>query len=270
MNTLPANVVVWSQLPRDSEAYDLTDRDAQRALVQAETRHFWFLSRNRFIARHLARLAIRPPARLLELGCGGGAVLAHLSQLGYDVTGIDGHLERVLTAAERAPSARLIVHDLSEELPPLEGAPFDAVALFDVIEHLDEPGKALESALEHVVPGGWLVGTVPAMRALWSEVDGRSGHRLRYERDDLVRVLGTLKGTDEAEVVSFHRTLVPLLWLQRKLARHPRALETGLAVPPRILNAALLQTLLLEQRLERLLRPVPGASLWFAARRSRS
>jgi SAM-dependent methyltransferase len=268
VTTLPPNVVVWSRLSEDHATYDLTDRDAQHALVSAETRHFWFLSRNRFIERRLRMRSVRPPARVLELGCGGGVVLAHLARAGYGVTGIDGHLERVLVAAERAPAARLIVHDLDRGLDPLAGEQFDVVALFDVLEHLDAPRAALEAALPHVRPGGWLVGTVPALRSLWSEVDVRSGHRRRYQRLELRALLETLPDVAEVEVVPFHRALVPLLWAQRRFAPGPAALERGLAVPSAPVNAGMLALLLAEHRLGWILGPVPGASLWFAVRRA--
>jgi SAM-dependent methyltransferase len=267
MTSLPPNVVVHSQLPSAYSGYQVTDRAAMQALAEAEGRHFWFLSRNRFIARRLERLAVRPPARILELGCGGGAVLSHLSRSGYEVTGVDGHLERVVEAAARAPAARLVVHDLERGLSPLGDERFDAVALFDVIEHLDNPWSALGAAFEHVAPGGWLVGTVPALRMLWSDVDIRSGHRRRYGRAELRAVMTGLRGVTEVEVVPFHRLLVPLLWMQRRVAASPRALEDGLSVPTPLMNAAMLRILLLEQGLDRLLRPIPGASLWFAARR---
>jgi hypothetical protein len=54
---------------------------------------------------------------VLELGCGGGAVAAHLATAGYRVTGIDGHLSRALEAARRAPEARFLVHDLAHAIP---------------------------------------------------------------------------------------------------------------------------------------------------------
>jgi 2-polyprenyl-3-methyl-5-hydroxy-6-metoxy-1,4-benzoquinol methylase len=46
----------------------------------------------------------------------------------------------------------------------MDESDFDAVGLFDVIEHLDDPGSALRLALRLAKLGGFVVGTVPALR----------------------------------------------------------------------------------------------------------
>lgn len=270
--TLPCNVAVRAALARDHAGYSLTDEAAIRALSLAEDRHFWHRARNQFIAGRLGRLGLRPPARVLELGCGGGCVSANLWRLGYTVTGVDGHLPRVLEAAARAPGARFIVEDLSREGVLDDQAGADAVALFDVLEHLTDPGAALRSALRLARPGGWVVGTVPALQWLWSDADRLAGHHLRYERPALEGLLGAIPGADEVEVVPFNRLLVPLLWLQRRAAAGPEPAESAAAylrVPWAPVNGAMHLLLRAEDRLAGLLpRLLPGASLWFALRRA--
>jgi 2-polyprenyl-3-methyl-5-hydroxy-6-metoxy-1,4-benzoquinol methylase len=269
MSELPQNVVVLHELPPDHSGYSIEDVRAIAALSEAEDRHFWHRSRNAFIARRLERLGAGPGSRLLELGCGGGSVAANLARLGYEVTGIDGHLPRVVEAARRAPTARFIVDDLAVGLPPLET--YDVVGLFDVIEHLDAPREALERALAPLRQGGLVVGTVPSLMSLWSDIDRASGHRLRYGRETLRALLESVSGAELVEIAPFHRVLVPLLWVQRRtVTRDPsRSLERNLAVPPRLLNGAMSVLLAAERAaspvLDRL--PIPGSSLWFAIRR---
>jgi SAM-dependent methyltransferase len=145
---------------------------------------------------------------------------------------------------------------------------WDAAGLFDVLEHLEDPGRAASDAARRVVPGGLVVGTVPALMALWSEVDARSGHRLRYEPATLRAVLEQVSGADLVEVRPFNRVLVPLLWLQRRASARADALERGLEVPWAPVNAAMAGTLRAEYVAGPLLDGlrVPGASLWFAMR----
>ncbi|MER7115062.1 methyltransferase domain-containing protein [Saccharomonospora azurea] len=53
---------------------------------------------------HLEPLLPTPPARVLEVGCGRGALAAALADLGYKVTGVDRNAE-MAAAATRAWTA---------------------------------------------------------------------------------------------------------------------------------------------------------------------
>ncbi len=235
----------------------------------AEERHFWHQARNELIASSLARLGVLPPARVLDLGCGGGCVTAFLARLGYSLTGVDGHLSRVLDAARRAPGASFLVHDVRGGLQGV-GAPFDAVGLFDVIEHLDEPTAALQQALSITRPGGVVVGTVPALMALWSDADVLAGHHLRYDLHTLRQVLQRVEGAEKIEVRWFNRLLVlPTWWARRVRSATSEQGNESLTVPQEPLNRALLTALRWEQGLfaKRSSSRIPGASLWFSLRK---
>ena len=267
------NIRVVSQLDEGYARFDVRHERVMDALAHAEDRHFWHASRNRFIADRVRALA--PDARtLLELGCGGGCVSAHLARAGYDVVGVDGHISLVKRAASRAPSARFVVHDLSRGIEELgeDARDRDVVALFDVIEHLDDPRGALEGALRACRPGGLVVGTVPALDALWSVVDVIAGHRLRYSFDALSKLCRDVPGARVREVRHFNRALVPLMWLQRRRMKGEQAAvsEDNLEVPRTPLNEALYYLVRAEHRAAPLLdrTPIPGASLWFALDRT--
>lgn len=267
----PPNLVISSQLPVDHANFRVDDEAAMRALSAAEDRHFWFVTRNAFIVQQLKALGVLPGQSVLELGCGGGAVASHLASVGYRVTGVDGQLPRLREAAHRAPSAHFMAHDLRRGAPPLKG-PFDAVALFDVLEHLDEPRAGLDMAADFVKPGGVVVGTVPALMALWSQVDERSGHRLRYSRRTLRALLHAAPALSHVDMKDFNRHLVPMMWLQRAwVSRSDSTTKMSVentAVPAAPLNWALTRLGEFENRAGSWLArtPAPGASLWFSAR----
>src|SRR5262249_27512751 len=109
----PANLRILSELPSDHPGFNIADQGALQALSEAEARHFSCLSLNHFNSKPLSQLGCVPPARVLELGCGGGAVCAHLANRGFEVTGVDGHRARALEAARRVPTGSFFVYDLA-------------------------------------------------------------------------------------------------------------------------------------------------------------
>ena len=99
-----------------------------------------------------------PGTRLLEVGCGVGAVLAVLGQEfpGIELFGVDieqrqldfarAHLARAGVEATLARADALAL--------PFEPASFDHVWMMWIVEHLPDPVAALEEARRVLVPGG--------------------------------------------------------------------------------------------------------------------
>jgi glycosyltransferase involved in cell wall biosynthesis len=101
----------------------------------------------------------RPPARVLDLGCGGGLLAAELQKQGHLVVGVDaapppGTAERV---------DRLVVADLDAGLPDevVEAAPYDIVLAADVLEHLRAPDRLLRELHDVCTSETVLVCSVP-------------------------------------------------------------------------------------------------------------
>jgi len=265
-----SRVRVLSELQASHEGFDVSDGRMLEALRTAEEKHFWHQARNEFIHHRICRLGLVSPLRILELGCGGGCVAAYLSQRGHCVIGVDGQRSLVELAASRAPKAEFYLHDLSRGVSEIPERDFDIVGLFDVIEHLDQPLQALRDASSKLRPGGYLVGTVPSMMALWSVVDELAGHKVRYERASLRALLQSVEGCSTREILPFNRSLVPMMWVQRRSMRkqmdRASMSASNLSVPVGPLNWALRSVLRLERQMgDRWAKlPMGGASLWFA------
>lgn len=95
----------------------------------------------------LDAIAARPGQRVLEVGCGGGAMLPHLAaavgQEGH-VVGVDISADQVEAANERCRNIDWVsaeVQDVNQL--PYDDASFDAIVAIQVIEYLDDPAKAL-------------------------------------------------------------------------------------------------------------------------------
>ena len=101
----------------------------------------------------LSRLrAAAGPGRLLDVGCGNGALLRAAAALGFAAEG----LEVSAKAAARAGGFPVRVYDGDlPRLPPC--GPYDAVVLWDVLEHLGDPVGSLRALRGCLKPGGRLL-----------------------------------------------------------------------------------------------------------------
>ena len=94
-----------------------------------------------FVLSHLPP----PPARVLEVGCGDGALTVALHASGYDVTGID-------PAAPSGPLfRRLKLEDVEED------EPYDAVVAGRTLHHVTDLGLALDKIVRLLGGRGVLV-----------------------------------------------------------------------------------------------------------------
>jgi SAM-dependent methyltransferase len=204
-------------------------------------RHPWWRARARLTLALLARLGVRPPARVLDAGCGWGVTLDLLERRGYRAAGLDVS-RRALGRLDR-DGRTLIEADLTRDPPP-HCDTFQAVLALDVIEHLDDDRAAVARLARLAVPGGVVIVSVPALPDLFSEFDAVQGHRRRYLPETL-RAAFVGSGLEVESIRWWGGLMAPLLRRQR---RRPRALagespaETYrryLALPPRPVTWAL-------------------------------
>lgn len=155
--------------------------------------------------RQIARLLRQPTEklRLLDVGCSSGAFLASAKKLGCEVQGVE-------PAARAAASARALGLDVFNGLladAKFDGGRFDAVTLFEVIEHLTAPIDLLKEIHRVLRPGGvLLIGTgnaaswtVQALGARWDyfSIDRHGGH-ISFFNPDSMRLAAQHSGFDVA------------------------------------------------------------------------
>jgi SAM-dependent methyltransferase len=98
------------------------------------------------------------------------------------------------------------------------GDGFDAVGFFDVLEHLDDPGRLLRASMQLARPGGLVLATVPAQRALHTVIDDFARHRMRYEVGELARLFQQNGAVNPTEYGIFKFSVPLLRYHRRRLA----------------------------------------------------
>jgi SAM-dependent methyltransferase len=86
----------------------------------------------------------------------------------------------------------IVVQSIDWERPDLEALRarrFDTVLCLNVLEHIERDDDALATFAALLPPDGRLVIQVPAMHALYGDIDRAIGHYRRYEREELVAKL---------------------------------------------------------------------------------
>jgi len=103
-----------------------------------------------------AVLRALPPGRVrvLDLGCGNGALTAKIHEAGKDVTGLDFSPSGIERARRTNPGVDFLVHDLNEPLPDSLRGRFDVVVSAEVIEHLFLPRTLFTRCREALGQGG--------------------------------------------------------------------------------------------------------------------
>ncbi|MFF3762768.1 class I SAM-dependent methyltransferase [Streptomyces sp. NPDC001922] len=187
----------------------------------------------------------RPPATVLDIGCGDGSAAATAARVlaGHRIVGVDWSQDALRRAAPRIP--RVVRGELTGGGLPFASAGADAVLFSEVIEHLVDPDSALEELHRVLRPGGDLLLSTPNLAAwynrglllagvqpVFSEVSlrrihGRPGRQVvGHLRLCTARALTGFVAASGFEVVRvagapFHGVPGPLRPLDRALCRVP-------------------------------------------------
>jgi SAM-dependent methyltransferase len=127
------------------------------------------------------------PGRVLEVGCGAGALLYDLRERGYTGIGVEVSDRARMIANEVLGADQSM--EVCAQIPSGPSESFDLVMAFEVLEHIENDREALMSWLRLLKPGGRLIISVPALRRRWNVTDLLVGHYRRYDRDDVASLL---------------------------------------------------------------------------------
>jgi ubiquinone/menaquinone biosynthesis C-methylase UbiE len=180
-------------------------------------------------AHEAAALAARErtPPRVLDLGCGDGALAARLAEQGAQVVGADPSRVALERAAQAHPGLGLVQHTADGRLP-LEDSSFEAVVCLNVLQHVVDTQLLMSEARRVLAPHGLLAVAVPwhgrlkgALTALFAfeQMHDPLEPRLRYYTPRSLAALLRAFGYGELELRG--RGGAPL-WRRTLLARARR------------------------------------------------
>jgi SAM-dependent methyltransferase len=184
----------------------LTDRGARRPAGAAARRGYRNPTYHRpNFGAILEELSLTPKDRLLEIGCGGGALLHDALKRGCTAAGID-HSPEMVRLARRANAraikeGRLEIKESSANSIPFGDSAFTCAAMTSVIGFLEDPVRVFREVVRTLVPGGKMVvfstskeakGTIAAPEPMAS--------RLHFYEDEELLRMASDAGFEKARV----------------------------------------------------------------------
>lgn len=126
---------------------------------------------------HLTPLLPPAPARVLEAGCGRGALAAALADLGHEVTGVDRNADMAAAAKERG------VHVVTADVQDVSGE-YDVVLFTRSLHHAESLDGILAHAATLLAPNGRII----IEEFAWERVDEDGAH---FVYDNRAMLVGT-------------------------------------------------------------------------------
>jgi SAM-dependent methyltransferase len=140
----------------------------------------------------LLRRAVPAPARLLDAGAGRGRFVLGAKAAGYLARGIEPSARGVAGAEEIGAD----VEQADIETAGVAAGSLDAVTLWHVLEHIDDPGRALDVIRGWLRPNGAVLVGVPNLDSLQARIGGGDWfhldvprHRTHFTADGLASLL---------------------------------------------------------------------------------
>lgn len=117
------------------------------------------------VAATVQQLVPDPTARILDLGCGSGALLERLLLMGYgDLVGVD------ISPPASTDRIHYKQSDLDDFQLDCPDASFDLVLAVEVIEHIENQGLFLAEISRLLTPGGLALFTTPNLHSAQAKI----------------------------------------------------------------------------------------------------
>lgn len=165
-NPRPTPAEIGEHYPPEYEPYTDYRAKSRRNLLLDRAVAYGIGKRRRFVTKY------KSGGRLLDVGCAAGTFLVGMQDLGnWEVQGVE--LTPTVAELARQRYGLDVRTGTLEEAAFADGA-FDAVTLWDVLEHVHDPAGTLREIRRILKPGGVLVARVPNLASWDAALFGNS------------------------------------------------------------------------------------------------
>ena len=171
-------------------------RAADDSRYEAEMPNRWRTARRhkQIIERYVAH-----KESLLDIGCASGAFLSVMRDAGWSGDGIEPSESQFLRASKLLGGSANLQQCMLQDATLSRD--YDLVTLWDVLEHVTEPGPFLQLATSHLKDGGYVTLNVPRVDSLVARLLGSRwplllAEHLNYFTIPSLRVCGESAGLD--------------------------------------------------------------------------
>lgn len=231
--------------------------------MSQEADHWWYRALRAYCIRRWAKF-LQPGAKVLDLGCGSGFLLAKLREM-FSVAALGVEPSDLGAKSTHARGIELRQEDMLSFLRNPNLTRYDLILAIDSLYFLSraEQVQLLDLALHRLNPGGKFALHLPGGRAFRREHDATVGISRRYHRQDVPALLREAQWADRTIIflrprvhVLSYFILLRKLWQKLQPAASARS---DLQPLPRLVNRAMEAW----QRAEDFLPTVPwGSSIY--------
>jgi len=201
---------------------------------------------------------------VIEVGVGHGSYFEYLGKLGT-YRGVDIDSDNIALSHSRYPDGNFELADVCSEKfrSDYPSGCADTVVCCNVLEHIEDDGRAVANMANTLQPGGHLLLLVPALQQLYGDLDRLAGHCRRYNKAAMLKACKT--APIEILELRYFNPIGGLAWWVNSLARHDSLDDTAVNAQIRIFDKYVLPA---SKLIDPLTREFFGQSLICIARKS--
>lgn len=191
---------------------------------------------------------LQPPARMMDVGFGGALFLTNMLQKGYDCWGIELDHQYLLYAKEKLQLQHVFEQPIQDVFWNQYTSTMQAVVLWDVLEHVNQPIDFILANARLLAPGGYLFIDTPCRDAFYhrsgaglAQLTGgrlkgflhdlysshRFGHKQILSKADM-QLLCTKAGLELVQIELMHELSFPYVFYLKKILKNPFLVKAAL------------------------------------------